>query len=134
MPDQNPHTLDYAPPPAATAARRRRRAFWFGFAAGEVLSLLLISILAAGGPIFPVNVFFPHTLLIGEAFPGAINLIPDWQRPLIMLVNVFVLAPALYGLYAALCIAPRSKILITLAMTSHLALFLLVAYLRDAFR
>jgi hypothetical protein len=66
-----------------------------------------------------------------EVARNAAPLAPHWLQFASVLTFLFAAGPALYGLYAALCVAPRSRILISIAITSHAALILIVAYLRS---
>ncbi|GEM_PF-7019927 len=125
--------IDYQPSPRR-ASRRMYVRICVGVACGEAVSALLVHILISGGPIFPLTVVYPHLFVLVEVCPDIVHALPGWLEMTINITVCFVLGPLLFGWYALLPAMRRRWLWIALAGTLHIALFLWVCYLRDAYR
>ena len=74
--------LDYASSPETGNARRRWwLAFVIGAAVGYVVALLLLGVLRAGGPIFPMTVLFAPVAVFVEWIPSQPSTLSlEWKR------------------------------------------------------
>jgi hypothetical protein len=115
--------LDYATPAPARLSDSRWAFFLGGVALGELLSIVLLSMLQAGGPIFPFTVVFAPLAVIVE--------IIGTDRALYF--SLFVGGPLLYGLYAWLLAFPNRLGNLSIAAAGHLICFAITLWQRDVF-
>ena len=112
--------LDYATPGIAES---RWPLFVGGVVLGEVLAIILLSVLQAGGPIFPFTVFFAPFAVIVQ--------IMESDRALYF--GLFVGGPLLYGLYGLLLAFPKRLRNLSVAVVAHLACFAITLWQRAVF-
>jgi hypothetical protein len=112
--------LDYATPGIAES---RWPFFVGGVVVAEVLSLVLLSVLQAGGPIFPFTVLFAPLAVIVE-MTGSDRAI---------YVSLFVGGPLLYGLYGSLLAAHNRLRNLSIAAVLHLVCFAITLWQRAVF-
>lgn len=112
--------LEYAAP---EIAKSRWPFFVLGVVVAEVLSLLLLSVLQAGGPIFPFTVLFAPLAVIVE--------IIGTDRALYF--SLFVGGPLLYGLYGLLMVFPKRLRNLSIAALTHLVCFAITLWQRAVF-
>ena len=114
--------LDYeTPAPAGPAGRWRF--FVGGAVTGVLISIVLLSILRAGGPIFPFTVLFAPVAVVVEIVGGG--------RALYL--GLFVGGPLLYGLYALPLVLPNRARNLSIACGAHLMCFAITLWQRAVF-
>jgi hypothetical protein len=100
--------------------RSGRRAFLWGFFLGHGASLLLLNLLAAGGPILPLTILYAPV-----AIPMELGQLPRG-------LGLFAAGPVVLGLYANLAVGARQRWLACAGIVLfHLACFATVCFLRD---
>ena len=115
--------LDYASSPETGNARRRWwLAFVIGAAVGYVLALVLLAVLRAGGPIFPVTVLFAPVAVFVEWIPS---------QPSTLELELEAGGPLLFGLYAALLVSRKRRRNVSIAAAAHTLFFLITLWQRD---
>jgi hypothetical protein len=112
--------LDYATP---GIAKSRWPFFVGGVVVAEVISVVLLSVLQGGGPIFPFTVLFAPVAVIVEMIGS--------DRALYF--GLFVGAPLLYGLYGSLLAFPRRLRNLSIAAVVHLVCFAITLGQRAVF-
>lgn len=122
MEKSGPSILDYE---HIGVPRRRAAARWIavcaGVLTGELVSLVLLTILQAGGPIFPM------TLLYAPA-----HMLVEWTADdRVLLLVLFALGPLLFGAYALLAALPKRRLTLPLALLLHLVCFNVTLVQRD---
>jgi hypothetical protein len=124
--EPNAPVLAYATPGEAARTRRRRTvmAAVIGTSVGFVIYALLLSILASGGPIFPLTVVFSPLTMLGELF---------YPTGVTFVLLGHVSCVLLYGVYAAVVSWWGRRALIMVAVI-HAGCFLATCWLRDALR
>jgi hypothetical protein len=114
--------LGYAPPPVAEV--RNAWAFFIrGAVLGEALSMLLLLVLEAGGPIFPFTLLFAPVAVVVEMIGTGRALY----------AGMFVVGPLLYGLYAWLFVLPNQVRYFSIAGVVHLLCFAITLWQRAVF-
>jgi hypothetical protein len=120
----NAHTaLDYATHSASRSSGLRWAVFVGGVVAGEVVSMLLLAILAAGGPIFPFTLLFAPMAVVVEMI--------GTDRALF--ACLLIGGPLLYGLYAWLLTLPNRLRTVSIAGGIHLLCFAVTLWQRAVF-
>lgn len=115
--------LDYATPASAGVVQSRWSFFVGGVVAAEILSLVLLLILEAGGPIFPFTVLFAPLAVVVEMI-GTGH---------VLYLSLFVGGPLLYGLYALLLVLPNRLRNLSIAAAAHLVCFAITLWQRAVF-
>ena len=115
--------LDYASPTEAGNARPRWWvAFAIGAAVGYVVALVLLGVLRAGGPIFPMTVLFAPVAVLVERIPTQTSTLE---------LELEAGGPLLYGLYAALLGSRERWRNVWIAGAVHVVCFLITLWQRD---
>lgn len=112
--------LNYATPGIAES---RWPFFVGGVVIAEVLAIILLSVLQAGGPIFPFTVFFAPFAVLVEFMES--------DRSLYF--GLFVGGPLLYGLYGLLLAFPKRLRNLLIAAVAHLVCFGITVWQRAVF-
>jgi hypothetical protein len=86
---------------------------------GEVASLILYRVLAAGGPILPFTAVFAPIAIVVEIWGDTLTF------------GLFTAGPLLFGLYGFFAAGRRSALAWYVLACFHLACFGLVSWLRD---
>jgi len=94
-----------------------------GVVVAEMLAMILLFVLQAGGPIFLFTVFFAPFAVIVE--------IMESYRALYF--GLFVGGPLLYGIYGLLLVLPKRLRNLSIATVAHLVCFAITLWQRALF-
>ena len=122
MPPVRLPILDYATPHDGAHRRAKLVLFISGAVIGAVAGLSMLTILRAGGPIFPSTVLFAPIAVVWE-----------WTRTEASLIlGLLIGAPLLYGVYAILWALPKRRMMLPVAASAHVLCFVVTLWQRDA--
>lgn len=124
MNSKQDRVLNYATPPREHD-ESRAPLFVGGFVLGEVLSLVLLVLMQAGGPIFPYTLLYAPMAVITEAV--------ETKSGLEFYLALFVGGPLMYGLYGLLIVFPKPVRNLLIALSIHLLCFAITLWQRDVF-
>ena len=115
--------LDYETPAPGGASGSRWRLFVMGVVVGEILGMILLSVLRGGGPIFPFTVLFAPFAVIVEMV----------ESDLALGLSLFVGGPLLYGVYGLLLALPNRVRNLSIAGGAHVVCFAIPLWQRAVF-
>ena len=114
--------LDYASPTESGNGRPRWWiAFVIGAGGGYVVALVLLEVLRAGGPIFPMTVLFAPVAVFIEWVP---------VQPTSLQRELEAGGPLLYGLYATALVSRKRRRNVSIAAASHVLCFVITLWQR----